>query len=263
MADPTTLRDLALEVARTVAPELRRLAGRTPPDGTKSSATDLVTAADRWSEQQIVARLLDARPDDGILAEEETSLTGTSGVRWIIDPIDGTTNFVYGLAGYSISIGAEIDGEPVVGVIVDPALGNEFVAALGAGATCNGEPIRVSGQSDLAQALVATGFGYDPDRRRNQAVGLVEVLPRVRDIRRGGGAAMDLANVAAGRLDAYFERGLSPWDLAAGTVLVREAGGTIGDLDGNPTDGDFVLAAPAGLRDALAELLRSVHADRA
>ena len=263
MADPTTLRDLALEVARAVAPEIRRLAGGTPPDGTKSSATDLVAVADRWSEQQIVTRLLDARPDDGILAEEETSLTGTSGVRWIIDPIDGTTNFVYGLAGYSISIGAEIDGEPVVGVILDPALGNEFVAALGAGATCNGTPIRVSGQSDLAQALVATGFGYQADRRRNQAVVLVEVLPRIRDIRRGGGAAMDLANVAAGRLDAYFERGLSPWDLAAGTVLVREAGGTIGDLDGNPTDGDFVLAAPPELRDALAELLRSVRADQA
>ncbi|HJM32441.1 MAG TPA: inositol monophosphatase family protein [Acidimicrobiales bacterium] len=263
MADPTTLRDLALEVTRAVAPELRLLAGRTPAEDTKSSATDLVTAADRWSESQIVSRLLDARPGDGILAEEETSLEGTSGVRWIIDPIDATTNFVYGLAGYSISIGAEIDGEPAVGVIVDPANGDEFAAALGAGATCNGDPIRVSGQVDLSQALVATGFGYQPDRRRNQAIGLVEVLPRIRDIRRGGGAAMDLANVAAGRLDAYYERGLEPWDIAAGTVLVSEAGGAIGDLDGNPTDGGFVLAAPPGLRDALAELLRSVEADRA
>lgn len=263
MADPTTLRDLALEVARAVAPELRRLAGRTPVERTKSSDTDLVTSADRWSELEIVSRLLDARPDDGILGEEQTSLPGTSGVRWIIDPIDATTNFVYGLAGYSISIGAEVDGEPTAGVIVDPALGHEFAAARGAGSTCNGEPIRVSDQVELSQALVATGFGYHPDRRRRQAAGLVEVIPRIRDIRRGCGAAMDLANVAAGRVDAFYERGLNPWDIAAGTVLVREAGGTVGDLDGNPTDGDFVLAAPPGLRDALAELLRSVEADRA
>ncbi len=162
------LRDLALEAARAVAPELRRRAGGTPSDGTKSSTTDLVTAADRWSERELVGRLLGARPDDAVLGEEETSVSGTSGVRWVVDPIDGTTNFVYGLAGYSISIGAEFDGQSVAGVIVEPVSGDEFAAAAGCGATCNGDPIRVSGEVDLAQALVATGFGYQPTRRRGR-----------------------------------------------------------------------------------------------
>ena len=255
------LRDIALEAARAVAPELRRRAGGTPSDGTKSSTTDLVTAADRWSERELVGRLLGARPDDAVLGEEETSVSGTSGVRWVVDPIDGTTNFVYGLAGYSISIGAELDGQSVAGVIVEPVSGDEFAAAAGCGATCNGDPIRVSGEVDLAQALVATGFGYQPERRRRQAVGLVELLPAVRDIRRVGGAALDLANVAAGRVDAFFERGLAPWDIAAGRVLVLEAGGRIGNLDGTPTEGDFVLAAPDALWGPLADLLRALDAD--
>jgi len=152
---------------------------------------------------------------------------GTSGVRWLVDPIDGTTDFVYGHPGFSVSIGVEVDGSPVAGVVVDPLLDDEFCAAIGHGTTRNGRPVRVNRVDDLSSALVATGFGYDPGRRRRQAESLVSIIGHIRDIRRCGGAATDLASVACGRVDAYFERGLNPWDCAAGTVLVTEAGGAV------------------------------------
>ncbi|MDP7551196.1 MAG: inositol monophosphatase family protein [Acidimicrobiales bacterium] len=262
MPDLLSLRDLALRTARSVAPELARRAGGSLDTNTKSSTTDLVTDADLWSENRIAELLHDARPDDAIQCEEGTTVTGTSGVRWVVDPIDGTTNFVYGHPGFSVSIGAELDGEPAVGVILDPILGDEFAAALGHGATRNGTSITVSNTTVLSEALLATGFGYQPDRRRRQAEGLVEILPRVRDIRRMGGAALDLASVACGRVDAFFERGLAPWDIAAGIVIVREAGGRVCDLsEGSPT-GDLVVAAPEGILSELLSLLRSSGADR-
>lgn len=262
MADPAVLRDLALDIARTVAPELVRRTGRVDVSSTKSTATDLVTEVDHWSEARIVSRILDARPDDSILGEEGTGVDGTSGVRWVVDPIDGTTNFVYGHPGFSVSIGVEVDGRPAAGVIVDPLLGDEFCAATGHGTTRNGLAVRVSGIGELPAALVATGFSYDPDRRRRQAAVLVKVLPRLRDIRRMGGAAIDLASVSCGRVDAYFERGLNPWDYAAGAVLVTEAGGLITDLEGRPTTGDMTVAAPEAIHGPLLELLRSAGADR-
>ncbi|MDP6481160.1 MAG: inositol monophosphatase family protein [Acidimicrobiales bacterium] len=262
MPDLLSLRALALRTARSVAPELARRAGGSLNTKTKSSTTDLVTDADLWSENRIAELLHDARPDDAIQCEEGTAVTGTTGVRWVVDPIDGTTNFVYGHPGFSVSIGAELDGEPAVGVIVDPLLGDEFAAALGHGATRNGTPITVSSTTVLSEALIATGFGYQPDRRRRQAEGLVDILPRVRDIRRMGGAALDLASVACGRVDAFFERGLAPWDIAAGVVIVSEAGGRVCDLsEGSPT-GDLVVAAPEGILAELLSLLRSSGADR-
>ncbi|MAG03242.1 MAG: inositol monophosphatase [Acidimicrobiaceae bacterium] len=262
MPDLLSLRALALRTARSVAPELARRAGGSLNTKTKSSTTDLVTDADLWSENRIAELLHDARPDDAIQCEEGTAVTGTTGVRWVVDPIDGTTNFVYGHPGFSVSIGAELDGEPAVGVIVDPLLGDEFAAALGHGATRNGTPITVSRTTVLSEALIATGFGYQPDRRRRQAEGLVDILPRVRDIRRMGGAALDLASVACGRVDAFFERGLAPWDIAAGVVIVSEAGGRVCDLsEGSPT-GDLVVAAPEGILAELLSLLRSSGADR-
>jgi len=227
MSDPAEFRDLALSIAREVVPELRRRAGGVDVSATKSTVTDLVTEVDCWAEERIVARILDARPDDAVLAEEGAGVAGTSGVRWLVDPIDGTTNFVYGHPGFSVSIGVEVDNRPVAGVVVDPLLGDEFCAAHGQGATRNGRPVRVSSVSDPAAALVATGFAYDSERRRLQAEALVTVLPRVRDVRRVGGAALDLASVSCGRVDAYFEWGLSPWDCSAGSVLVTEAGGVI------------------------------------
>ena len=227
MSDPAEFRDLALSIAREVVPELRRRAGGVDVSATKSTVTDLVTEVDCWAEERIVAQILDARPDDAVLAEEGAGVAGTSGVRWLVDPIDGTTNFVYGHPGFSVSIGVEVDNRPVAGVVVDPLLGDEFCAAHGQGATRNGRPVRVSSVSDPAAALVATGFAYDSERRRLQAEALVTILPRVRDVRRVGGAALDLASVSCGRVDAYFEWGLSPWDCSAGSVLVTEAGGAV------------------------------------
>lgn len=227
MPDPQTLRDLAVEVAQEVAPELRARAGRTGGIRTKSSDTDFVSAADHWSEEQIVVRLNEARPSDEIVSEEGSWISGTSGIRWVVDPIDGTTNFLYGHPGFSVSIGAEIETEPVAGVVLDLLLDETFAAARGTGVTRNGRPIMVSLQTNLSRALVATGFGYHSERRRHQAKGLVEILPRIGDIRRMGGAALDLASVACGRVDAFFEQGLAAWDVAAGRILVTEAGGTV------------------------------------
>jgi len=227
MSDPADLRDLALAIAREVVPELRRRAGGVDVSATKSTVTDLVTEVDCWAEERIVARILDARPDDAVLAEEGAGVAGTSGVRWLVDPIDGTTNFVYGHPGFSVSIGVEVDNRPVAGVVVDPLLGDEFCAAHGQGTTRNGRPVWVSSVGNPAAALVATGFAYNSERRRLQAEALATILPRVRDVRRVGGAALDLASVSCGRVDAYFEWGLSPWDCSAGSVLVTEAGGVI------------------------------------
>ncbi len=259
VADPTQLRELALAAARLVAPTLRQKAGRTPAEDTKSTLTDMVTAADRWSEETLVNYLLSQRPNDGVLGEEGASVNGTSGVRWIIDPIDGTTNFMYGLTGYTVSIAAEVDGVLVAGVIVDPAAGDEFAAALGQGATRNEQEIRVRPAPNLTHALLATGFGYRPERRVEQAQSLVAVLPQVRDIRRFGGAAYELASVACGRVDGYFESELNLWDMAAGLVLVAEAGGVVTDLEGNFPQKDFVLATTAELHPELIKLLRSAE----
>ncbi len=265
-ADPAELRDLALRVARTVAPEILRRSGHVAVASTKSTATDLVTEVDRWSETRIVEGLLDARPDDSVVGEEGTGVVGTSGVRWVVDPIDGTTDFVYRHPGFSVSIAAEVDGRPVSGVVVDPLGGDEFCAATGHGTTRNGRPVRVSTVDDPARALVATGFSYDPDERRRQASVLVEVLPRIRDVRRMGGAATDLASVSCGRVDAYYERGINHWDRAAGALLVTEAGGRVTDLDSHDLVGPrlvsapVTVAAPAALHGPLLDLLRRADA---
>lgn len=274
------LRDLAIEIACEVAPELRSLSGQGKSVDTKSSETDLVTEADKWSEERIVERLSDARPQDEIISEEGTRVAGTSGVRWFVDPIDGTTNFVYGHPGFSVSIAAEVDGHLTAGVIVDPILNEVFAAAHGEGATRNGQPIRVSSLTDLSRALVATGFGYRSDCRRRQAKRLVDVLPNVGDIRRMGGAALDLASVSCGRVDAFFEKGLAAWDVAAGQVLLTEAGGVgklIRYVSSGPTDsvvvepfGSFedweseavVIAAGPGIAEAFADLLIAAHSYR-
>ena len=231
--------------------------------GTKSSSTDMVTEVDRASEQLIVAGLRAARPDDALLGEEGTTSAGTSGVRWVIDPLDGTTNFLYALPGFAVSIGAEVDGEPAVGVVHDPLHGDVFTAVRGRGAHRNGRTLHVREPEELRDALVATGFAYDPERRRRQAAVLTEVLPRVRDIRRVGAAAVDLCSVACGRVDAFYERGLGPWDFAAGALVAVEAGAIVGDLEGGPPSGGFVLAAPPGLFEPLRALLEASGAGNA
>jgi myo-inositol-1(or 4)-monophosphatase len=228
---------------------------------TKSTPTDVVTAADSASEALVVAGLRAARPDDGVLGEEGADSPGTSGVRWVVDPVDGTVNFLYGIPQWAVSIAAEVDGEVVVGVVRDPAKDETWAAARGRGATLNGRRLRCSDADDLAQALVATGFSYDAERRRRQAEHLTTLLPRVRDVRRLGAGALDLCAVAAGRVDGYYEQAMSYWDWAAGALIAREAGARVGGLRGRGESSALVLAAGPGVFGALHDLLVELDAD--
>lgn len=254
MAPHDDLLALAVEAA-TAAAELLldRLHAARETVETKSSATDVVTEVDRASEALVRDRLLGARPQDGFLGEEGGEVAGTSGLRWVVDPLDGTTNYLYGHAGFNVSIAAEDEAGAVVGVVVDPLQRDVFTAARGGGARRNGDQIRCRPLTadDLPTALVATGFAYDPRRRGRQGEVLARVLPRVRDVRRVGAAAVDLCSVACGRVDAYWERGLARWDLAAGGLVAREAGATLAGDD----ELGFTLAAPPGLFGALRSLL--------
>ena len=193
------LRQLAVELATEAAGVVSEHHGRAAAVATKSSRTDLVTAIDRAAETLITSRLDDLRPDDGIVGEEGASRPATSGITWFIDPIDGTTNFVYGHPGYAVSVAAASGGRPIAGAVVDPLHGEVFSAALGAGAACNGEALAVTSTGDLRSALVATGFGYDAADRAHQGAVVAGLVGRVRDIRRMGSAALDLCSVAAGR----------------------------------------------------------------
>ena len=223
---PASLLAIATTAAEEAAAFLReRFAQPRTGVGTKSTATDMVTDSDRASERLIVARILAVRPDDAILGEEGGGRDGTSGLRWVIDPLDGTTNFLYGIPAFAVSIAVERDGEALVGVVADVIRGETFAAAVGEGATCDGRAIHVSDNATLATALAGTGFGYDADRRRRQIAVVSRLLPHIRDIRRGGSASLDLCYLASGRLDAYFEAGLGHWDYAAGALIIREAGG--------------------------------------
>jgi myo-inositol-1(or 4)-monophosphatase len=212
----------------------------------------MVSDADREAEDAIAAILVAERPDDGLLAEEGSSADAPSGRRWVVDPLDGTTNFLYGFPVWGVSVALEDGDGGLVGVVFDPNRDELFAAERGGGATVNGVQIRVREGAPLHRALLATGFGYDAERRALQADVVREVLPRVRDIRRAGAAALDLAWLAAGRLDGYWERGLKHWDFAAGGVLVTEAGGEVRELPGDPGG---LVAASGGLIDELAELV--------
>ena len=218
----------------------------------KSSSTDMVSDADRIAESAIASLLESERPDDGVLGEEGARAPGSTGRRWVVDPLDGTTNFLYGIPQWAVSVAVE-DGDGVAaGVVRDPVRDETFAAARGARATLNGEPIALREPPRLARALIATGFSYDRGTRAAQGETLRSVLPDVRDIRRAGAASLDLAWLAAGRLDGYYERGLKPWDWAAGRLLVAEAGGQVAELDGDPQG---LAAASPELLPQLLELL--------
>lgn len=224
---------------------------------TKSTVTDLVTIHDRAAEAAIVATLSAARPADAIVGEEGTDHPGTSGVSWYLDPIDGTTNYVYDIPAWATSVAAGDADGMLVGAVYVPALGEMFAAARGRGATLDGRPVRCSATDQLGLALVATGFGYTPERRQRQASIVSEIVASVRDIRRLGAASLDLCFVAAGRFDAYFEEHLNIWDIAAGELIAREAGCRTGDyVGGAPTPAQIVVATP-GVFDALLEILPS------
>lgn len=229
---------------------------------TKSSPTDVVTAADRAVEELLVGALAVARPQDGVLGEEGAGTAGSSGVRWVVDPIDGTVNYLYGIPQWAVSLGVEDASGTAVGVVYDPSKGELWQAVRGGGAVLNGQPLRCTGVTALGQALVGTGFGYDARRRAAQAALLPALLPAVRDVRRLGAGSLDLCAVAAGRLDAYFEQGLSPWDLSAGGLVATEAGARVEGLRGRPAGFDLVLAAGPGVFDALHDLLVAGDADR-
>jgi myo-inositol-1(or 4)-monophosphatase len=253
--DPVLLDDLArvaLDVATGVAEILRHGYGQTRSSvETKSSPTDMVSEVDRAAERFAADRLGELRPDDGLLGEEGALRPSATGVRWVVDPLDGTTNYLFGIPMWCVSIAAEIDTEPVAGVVIDPSRDETWQATAGRGATCNGVALQVaSGRSSLSTALIATGFAYGRERRAWEAEIVARVLPEVRDIRRFGSAALDLCWVAAGRFDAYYEWGLNPWDLSAGRLLCVEAGGTV-----EITEGEIIIATSKGLFGPLRQLL--------
>ena len=228
---------------------------------TKSSPTDVVTAADKAVESLLVSALSAARPEDGLLGEEGAGSTGTSGYRWVIDPIDGTVNYLYGIPQWAVSIGFEDSSGSLVGVVYDPSKDELWQAVRGGGAVLNGTTLQCSAVSSLDAALVGTGFGYDARVRAFQSRLLPTLLPAVRDIRRLGAGSLDLCSVAAGRLDAYFEKGLSPWDLSAGSLVASESGAVVSGLRGEPASAALVVAAGPGVHGALVSLLETGDAD--
>jgi len=257
-----------LQLARSAAEAAADVLLTDRPDvlttDTKSSAVDVVTQMDRRSENLIRDAVLRVRPLDSFLGEEGGASTGSSGVTWLVDPLDGTVNYLYDFPIWAVSIAAEVDGLTRVGVVVVPRLGQTFWATRDAGAFCNDRgairQLRVSNPVTLSQSLVATGFGYRRGRRAMQSRALVGVLPNVRDIRRAGAAAVDLCFVASGRVDAYFERGLSPWDVAAGALIATEAGAIVVPPDNSFASDALYFAAAPSIAVELADLLQRVGA---
>ena len=261
---PSPLGTELLGIARQAAAAAVELVHANRPDvldvDDKSSATDHVTHMDRASEALIRSIIATHRPDDTVVGEEEGTETGASGVTWWLDPIDGTTNYVYDHPGYAVSIAAAVgegdDAHMVAGVVADPTHGRTYWAARGGGAFCDGRALHLGDHArPLPQMLVATGFGYDPSRRATQGAVVARLLPRVRDIRRMGAAALDLCSVASGRVDAYYEAGLSAWDLAAGSLIAEEAGARLGAIEGGPARPGSVLAAHPSRFDEFRALL--------
>lgn len=253
------------KIAVDIAREAGALAQRRRAEGvavaaTKSTLADIVTEADREVEQLIRDRLAAARPDDGFLGEESDPQPGTSGVTWVVDPIDGTVNYAYGIPQYAVSIAA-VTGEArpetwvaQAAAVYSPAVDELFHAHRGGGAWLGDQPLHVSTVTD-AGALLATGFGYDPATHDGDLARVRRMMVLARDLRRAGAASLDLAYVAAGRLDGYFERGLKPWDHAAGALLVTEAGGVIGGRPGDAPGAEMTIAAGPELFTQMRELL--------
>ncbi|MGV9251093.1 inositol monophosphatase family protein [Streptomyces sp. NPDC003697] len=260
------LLELAREAARRAGELLRT--GR-PADlavaATKSSPIDVVTEMDIAAEKLITDLIRGRRPDDGLLGEEGAATEGTSGIRWVIDPLDGTVNYLYGLPTWAVSVAAEQDGETVVGVVAVPMRSETFHAVRGRGAWATGawageRKLACRPAPPLDQALVSTGFNYVAEVRAHQAEVARHLIPRVRDIRRSGSAAADLCDVAAGRLDGFYERGLHPWDYAAGDLIAREAGALTGGRPGERPSRDLTVAGTPGVFEPLQTLLEDLGA---
>ena len=254
------LLDLAVSVAREAGALVQRLRSEgVEVADTKSSPVDVVTRADRASEELIRQRLLAARPDDSALGEEGDDVVGSSGVRWVVDPIDGTVNYLYGIGDYAISIAAEVDGVVEAGVVFNPSRGELFTAVRGEGAHLeaagHGRDLRIGSLPDLTRTLVATGFNYEADIRADQGQAVATMLRTVRDVRRIGSCALDLCSVAAGRVDAYVEEGTHLWDHAAGSLVAREAGAAF-EIWPSAHGRDLLVCAPADGFERFAGLVR-------
>ncbi|HEY6294348.1 MAG TPA: inositol monophosphatase family protein [Streptosporangiaceae bacterium] len=276
MTDPGGLLRIAMDAAGEAGRLLASWRGRERPEviDTKSSPTDVVTEMDRRSEALITERIRAVRPGDTVLGEEGGLVTlggqeHPARVRWVVDPLDGTVNYLYGLPDWAVSIAAEVDGTVLAGVVTVPRRGETFTAVAGQGAWLrrDGDPanaVRLHCTTGvlLGRALVGTGFGYDEGRRRVQGEVVAAILPHVRDIRRGGSAAVDLCSVAAGRLDAFFERGLNYWDYAAGGLIAREAGALVGGLSGRPESTSMTVAADPDLYAQLDKFLAMLDPER-
>lgn len=249
---------LATEAAAAAAAFLQDGWAQREVVATKSSSTDIVTQMDQGSEALLIEAIRSSRPDDAILGEEGGNHPGTSGVTWVIDPLDGTVNYLYGFPSWAVSVGVMIDDRPVVGVVHAPALATVWRGVAGEFAQANGQRIHCGEIATVDRALIATGFGYDPAVRAVQGEYVGRLLPRVRDIRRAGAAAVDLCWVAQGVVDAYFERGTHLWDRAAAMAICDGAGARVGGLDGGPARDAMTIAANPVLFDALRETLLEV-----
>jgi myo-inositol-1(or 4)-monophosphatase len=259
--EPAALETIAVDLAEGAARIVARGRGDDWDVSAKSTSTDLVTSVDRATERWLREQIARVRPDDGVLGEEAGDEPGSGGVRWVVDPIDGTVNFVLGLPQYAVSVAAEMNGAVVAGAVCNPASGETFRAHLGGGAFLGGRRLRGPRDVPLERAVVGTGFGYEAARRGRQAAAVETLLPRIGDIRRLGAASLDLCFVAAGRLDAYFEVGLNPWDYAAGSLVATEAGCVTSGLRGRAAGPDFFAVARPGLAAPFFAALESAAAD--
>lgn len=263
---------LAREIARIGAAEL--LSGRPDParnsqvlSTTKTSPTDVVTERDIASEQAVLNAIKQCRPGDGVIGEEGTNQKSSTGYTWVIDPLDGTINYLYGSPQWAVSVAVQDDQGGLIGVVYAPLVGHEYFAIRDEGAFRIDQlgEVRLPTIVDdvpLQHALFATGFGYKTERRRNQARVIADVLPQIRDIRRKGSAALDICMAASGMVNGYFERGANPWDYAAAAVVARETGLKVSGLRGNPESSDMVVAAPPKLHAEISALLESLNADQ-
>lgn len=259
-----------LDLARTIALEAGELAARRRREGvqvaaTKSSIVDVVTAADREVEELIRARIEAVRPQDAILGEEGGATGGSSGITWVVDPIDGTVNYLYGVPHYAVSI-AVVEGEPdpaswapLAGVVVNPAIDEVYTATRGGGAFLGERPIRVADAVPLEQALIGTGFSYEAAMRGRQGEVIARLVPHVRDIRRFGTASLDLTGVASGRLNAFYEAELNPWDHGAGELIAREAGAVVKGWGAEHPSRRFLITGHPDVVGPLEELLAELH----
>lgn len=268
--DAAALADVAAKLAREVGEVVRaRRAEGVAVAQTKSSLTDVVTAADQEAEHLLAEGLGRLRPQDGILGEEGASSAGSSGITWVVDPIDGTVNYLYGLPAYAVSVAATVsDGAPgttsdgrraIAGAVYVPTTGEAFRAWHGGGAYLDGVRLTGPAETELGSTLLATGFGYTAERRTEQVEVLRHVLPRVRDIRRMGSAAIDLCMLAAGRLDAYYERGLQPWDYAAAALIARESGAVVRGLGDAAPGEELLIAGTPRISAELATLIGDAY----